>query len=40
MVFWVSFIVFAVTNVVYVGGMSGEIQPWNESNVPPEEAKE
>lgn len=27
--FWIAFVVFNVTNVVYVIWASGEIQPWN-----------
>ena len=29
-VFWIVFVVFNVTNIVYIIWASGEIQPWNE----------
>jgi hypothetical protein len=29
-VFWIAFVVFNVTNLVYVIWASGEIQPWND----------
>lgn len=28
-VFWISFVIFMVTTVVYVLWASGEVQPWN-----------
>lgn len=30
LVFWIAFVVFNVTNVVYIIWASGEIQPWND----------
>lgn len=32
-VFWIAFVVFNVTNVVYVLWASGEVQPWNEPHL-------
>lgn len=29
-VFWIAFVVFNVTNIVYVIWASGEVQPWND----------
>lgn len=29
-VFWIAFVVFNVTNLVYVIWASGEVQPWND----------
>lgn len=30
--FWISFVIFIVTTVVYVLWASGEVQPWNNPN--------
>lgn len=30
LVFWVTFVVFVVTTIVYVIWASGDVQPWNE----------
>jgi len=32
LVFWIAFIIFMVTNLVYVLWASGETQPWNNLN--------
>lgn len=28
--FWIAFVVFNVTNIVYIIWASGEVQPWND----------
>lgn len=29
-VFWIAFVIFNVTNIVYIIWASGEVQPWND----------
>lgn len=31
-VFWITFVIFAVTTIIYCLWASGELQPWNDPN--------